>query len=101
MALIRVVCSHCHEDIELKHTGIKVIEHIGGLTYGYVFNCYSCGAHCNKPADDAIVNTLLSVGVRLEFPEFQGPPADIDENFCNEFAKALKSVVTIDELFRV
>ncbi|MCB1026667.1 MAG: hypothetical protein R2704_05515 [Microthrixaceae bacterium] len=75
MALIRATCSDCG-DVELRSTGLqlRVCAENGSATY--VFRCPECSMAEVRPAQEDVVDVLVSAGVTLTRWSL---PAELDE----------------------
>lgn len=93
MTTIRAVCPTCGE-VDLTADDIELRVSPAGSTYG--FECPGCAYPVRKPADERVVQLLISGGVKpeLEAASDDAPPFTHDDlldfHFELESAEALK-----------
>ncbi|MFA5889479.1 MAG: hypothetical protein WDA27_00770 [Actinomycetota bacterium] len=86
MTTIRATCPTCGE-VELTPDDILLMVCTQAAASYYQFDCPLCSEEVQKPADDRVVQLLISGGVAAtvwdlpgeDHPRFQGPPITLDD----------------------
>ncbi len=106
MTTIKATCPSCGE-VELTPRDIELRVCTHSPASFYAFGCPTCGGRIQKPADDRVVQLLISGGVKATVWELPGeleesrggPPLTSDDLI--DFHILLESADWFEKLYRV